>query len=81
MNNFRNQFPDINYFENWEEAIRDTDACIILTEWNEFRGIDLIKIKSLMSEPVILDAKNILSISKLEELEFKYDNVGRKISL
>jgi len=81
MNNFRNKFPDINYFENWEQAIRDTDACIILTEWNEFRGIDLKKIKSLMSEPVILDAKNILSISKLEELEFKYENVGRKISL
>ncbi len=81
MNNFRNQFPDINYFENWEKAIRDTNACIILTEWNEFRGIDLKKIKSLMSEPVILDAKNILSISKLEELEFKYDNVGRKFSL
>jgi hypothetical protein len=34
-----------------------------------------------MSEQVILDAKNILSISKLEELEFKYDNVGRKFSL
>ena len=34
-----------------------------------------------MSKPVILDTKNILSVSKLKNLEFKYDNVGRKISL
>ena len=38
-------FPNINYFESWEDAITDTDACIILTEWNELRGIDLRKLK------------------------------------
>ena len=81
MNNFKFHFPNINYFENWEEAITDTDACVILTEWHEFRGIDLEKLKSLMSKPVILDTKNILSIKKLKDLEFNYDNVGRKISL
>ena len=81
MKSFRNQFPDINYFESWEQAIRGTDACIILTEWNEFRGIDLKKVKSLMTTPVMLDTKNILSISKLKELEFKYDNVGRKFPI
>ena len=81
MNNFKFHFPNINYFENWEEAITDTDACVILTEWHEFRGIDLEKLKSLMSKPVILDTKNILSVKKLKDLEFNYDNVGRKISL
>ena len=79
MNNFKNHFPDINYFDSWENAVTDTDACVILTEWNELRGIDLKKLKSLMSKPVILDTKNILSVSKLEKLGFKYDNVGRKI--
>ena len=81
MNNFKFHFPNINYFENWEEAITDTDACVILTEWHEFRGIDLEKLKSLMSKPVILDTKNILSVKKIIDLEFNYDNVGRKISL
>ena len=81
MNNFKNYFSEINYFENWEEATTDTDACIVLTEWNEFRGIDLRKLKTLMANPVVLDTKNILSVSKLEALEFKYDNVGRKNSL
>ena len=79
MNNFKNHFPDINYFDSWENAVTDTDACVILTEWNELRGIDLKKIKSLMSKPVILDTKNILSVSKLEKLGFEYDNVGRKV--
>ena len=79
MNNFKNHFPDINYYDSWENAVTDTDACVILTEWNELRGIDLRKLKSLMSKPVILDTKNILSVSKLEKLGFKYDNVGRKV--
>ena len=81
MNNFKNHFPDINYYDSWENAVTDTDACVILTEWNELRGIDLKKLKSLMSKPVILDTKNILSVSKLENLGFEYDNVGRKVSL
>ncbi len=81
MNNFKHHFPDINYFDNWEDAVTETDACVILTEWNELRGIDLRKLKSLMSKPVILDTKNILSVSNLEKLGFKYDNVGRKVSI
>ena len=81
MNNFKHHFPDINYFDSWENAVTDTDAFFILTEWNELRGIDLRKLKSLMSKPVILDTKNILSVSNLEKLGFKYDNVGRKVSI
>ena len=53
------------------------DACIIMTEWNEFRGIDLDELKLLLKTPILLDAKNIFSIEKLKSLEFKYDNVGR----
>ena len=49
-----------------------------MTEWNEFRGMDLIKLKQLMHSAVILDTRNILNISELKNLEFKFDNVGRK---
>ena len=48
-----------------------------MTEWNEFRGIDLDELKLLLKTPILLDAKNIFSIEKLKSLEFKYDNVGR----
>ena len=60
--------------------MKDADACIILTEWNEFRGIDLGELKTLMKTPIIIDAKNILSMQELESLDFTYDNVGRRKS-
>ena len=79
MENFKIYYPNLNYFENWEDTVKDADVCVILTEWNEFRGIDLKKLKLLMSNPAILDSKNILSIEQLKKLDFKYENVGRKI--
>ena len=80
IENFKNHFPDINYFGSWQGAVKDADACIILTEWNEFRGMDLGELKTLMKVPIILDTKNILNIQELESLDFIYDNVGRRKS-
>ena len=79
IENFRTNYPDLNYFENWEDTVKGADACVILTEWHEFRGIDLKKLKMLMSSPIILDTKNILSIKELKKLDFRYENIGRKI--
>jgi len=78
--NFELHYPEINYFHSWQNAVKEADACMILTEWNEFRGIDLTELKGLMKFPIILDTKNILSMLNLEKLDFKYDNVGRKTS-
>ena len=57
--------------------MKDADVCIVMTEWNEFRGIDLAELKSLLKSPSLLDAKNIFSVKKLKSLEFNFDNVGR----
>ena len=78
MDNFKNHFPNIQYFDSWQDAVKNADACILLTEWNEFRGMDLNKLKDLMKTPVLLDTKNIISIQGLESMGFTYDNVGRK---
>ena len=78
MDNFKNHFPNIQYFDSWQDAVKNADACILLTEWNEFRGMDLNKLKDLMKTPVLLDTKNIISIQGLESRGFTYDNVGRK---
>ena len=51
---------------------------VIMTEWNEFRGLDLLKLKGLLKSPVLLDCRNILRMDDLETMGFKYDNVGRK---
>ena len=76
--NFKNHFPNIQYFDSWQDAVKNADACILLTEWNEFRSMDLNKLKDLMKTPVLLDTKNIISIQELESRGFTYDNVGRK---
>ena len=73
----KNIFPDLNYFMSWKEAIKDADGAAIMTEWNEFRGISLSTLKSLLKSPIILDTRNIFSIDNLEKNNFKYDNVGR----
>jgi UDPglucose 6-dehydrogenase len=71
-------FPNLNYSYSWEETCDDVDAVAIMTEWNEFRGMSLEKLKKIMKAPKILDTRNILSIDKLSEHGFQFDNVGRK---
>jgi len=73
-------FPELDYKSNWHEAVEGCDAAVIMTEWNEFRSLDLEKLKNLMSQPVILDTRNILNVSELKRLEFKFDNVGHKVA-
>ena len=73
-----NLFPHINYYESWEEACKNADGVVIMTEWNEFRGLSLELLKSLLKRPVLLDTRNIFSIEKLKEYNFIYDNVGRR---
>ena len=69
-------FPDICFKNSWEEACEDADGAVIMTEWNEFRGISLSHLKSLMKKPILLDTRNILNVKKLKENGFLFDNVG-----
>ena len=73
-------FPELDYKSNWHEAVEGCDAVVIMTEWNEFRSLDLEKLKNLMSQPIVLDTRNILNVSELKRLEFKFDNVGRRVA-
>jgi len=75
--NFKSDFPNINYFTDWRSCVTGADICAVMTEWNEFRGIDLSELKTLLNHPAIFDAKNIYSVEKLKQLEFKFENIGR----
>ena len=70
-------FKNILYFEDVYEAIKGTDGVVIMTEWNEFRSLDLLRIKNIMKGAYILDTRNIVNMSELSKLGFVYDNVGR----
>ena len=68
---------NINYFDSLYDAVNEVDAVVIMTEWNEFRSLDLKKIKNKMSGNIFLDTRNIISMDELSSLGFVYDNVGR----
>ncbi len=67
----------IEYAESSYLALASADALIIVTEWNEFRTPDFIKIKSLLKEPVIFDGRNLYDPDKMKENNFTYYSVGR----
>ena len=75
--NFAKLFPDITYKKTWEEAVSKSDGMVILTEWNEFRGMDIKKLKTLINSPVVLDTRNILNMHEFQNAGFIFDNVGR----
>jgi UDPglucose 6-dehydrogenase len=77
----QNIFPDLDYLHSWEETCDGVDAMVIMTDWNEFRGMNLKKLKKIMKTPLVLDTRNILSMDKLSEYGFQFDNVGRKTVL
>ncbi|MHB8509064.1 MAG: UDP-glucose dehydrogenase family protein [Candidatus Dormibacteria bacterium] len=58
-------------------AARKADAIAVLTEWNEFRGLDLDRVKRLMRRPVIVDGRNIWEPSEMRERGFVYKGIGR----
>ena len=68
---------NINYFDNLDDAVNNVDGVVVMTEWNEFRSLDLKKIKSKMSGNIFLDTRNIISMDELSSIGFVYDNVGR----
>ena len=70
-------FNNISYFEDVYDAIKGADALVVMTEWNEFRALDLPRIKNIMESAFVLDTRNIINMSELSKLGFVYDNVGR----
>jgi len=68
----------IVYAENQYDALKNADALLIFTEWNEFRYPDFNKIRSLLKNPLIFDGRNIFDLEKMEELGFCYYSIGRK---
>jgi len=77
IDSMKNIYPDINYHKSWESAVKDCDAAVIMTEWNEFRGLNIKQLKTLMREPILLDTRNILNMHELLKNGFQFDNVGR----
>jgi UDPglucose 6-dehydrogenase len=78
MANFRLLYPrEVQLCESEFEALRDADAAVLCTEWNEYRNIDLSRMKSQMRGRLIVDARNLLDPRKAREAGFSYQGIGR----
>ena len=80
MENVKSEIGEkIIYSDNQYDALRDADALLIATEWNEFRTPDFNKMKSLLKNPVIFDGRNLFELYQMEECGFHYESVGRRV--
>ncbi len=77
MEDMKTVYPDIEYKENPYEAVKGVDALVIITEWNEFRNLDLKLIRSLMRGNYFFDLRNIYEPLKVRAIGFDYYSVGR----
>jgi UDPglucose 6-dehydrogenase len=77
MDEAKHCLPDIEYATDEYDAIKDADALVIITEWNQFRALDMEKVKSLLKSPKIADLRNIYEPRDMRALGFEYIGVGR----
>lgn len=70
--------PRIQYTPSPYQTAQDANALLIVTEWDEFKDLDLKKIKEVMANPIIVDGRNIFDPGAVRSLGFEYYSVGRK---
>jgi UDPglucose 6-dehydrogenase len=61
------------------EALIDADALVVVTDWNEYRHPDFVRIKETLRRPVVVDGRNLYSIEKMRSLGFSYASIGRPV--
>jgi UDPglucose 6-dehydrogenase len=78
MENAKEIFGDkITYAKTKEEAMDDAEALVIMTEWQEFRDIDLDDLKKRLGHPIVLDGRNLFDPEVMREKGFDYRSIGR----
>ena len=69
--------PTVNYCSNAYSAAEGADALVIATEWEQFRALDLRRLKAVMAGPVIVDLRNIYRTDEMKRANFRYFAIGR----
>ncbi|HYG80749.1 MAG TPA: UDP-glucose/GDP-mannose dehydrogenase family protein [Pyrinomonadaceae bacterium] len=77
MDEARKVLPDISYAEDEYDAVEGADVLVLMTEWNQFRALDLERIRGLLRAPKVADLRNIYEPGAMRELGFDYIGVGR----
>ncbi len=77
MENAKKEFSNVAFADNAYACAESADALVIVTEWEQFRALDLDRLKQLMKQPVLIDLRNVYRREEVENCGFVYDSVGR----
>lgn len=77
MENVREEMPKIQLCGDSYEVLDGADILVIMTEWNEFKQLDLERVKTLLKEPIVVDGRNLYKPETMREMGFIYRGVGR----
>jgi UDPglucose 6-dehydrogenase len=77
MENAARMLQSVKLCEDAYETAEGCDALVLATEWNEFKNLDLERMKQIMKKPVIVDGRNLYDPAKMHKLGFTYRGVGR----
>ena len=77
MDEARRMLDGIEYCDDAYDTLPNSDALVIITEWNVFRAMDMHRVKDLLNSPVLVDMRNIYDPETMRELGFTYVSVGR----
>ena len=77
MNEAKKLMPQLIYCRDAYQTMEGADALILLTEWNEFRGLDLERVKDLLASPLVIDLRNIYRPQEMAATGFSYVSIGR----
>ena len=79
MNEAKLLLSDIQFSDTMEDCLQGADALVILTEWNEFRGLTVSKLKGLLKGKILIDLRNALNPENFEESDFTLVQIGRSL--
>jgi UDPglucose 6-dehydrogenase len=77
MEQARALMPEVDYAASAYDCVKGAHAVALLTEWDEFRALDLGRIKTLLAEPVLVDLRNIYPVGEAERYGLNYVSIGR----
>jgi UDPglucose 6-dehydrogenase len=77
MENAAKVLPNVEFVDGAYEVAEGCDAMVVVTEWNEFKNLDMVRVRGLMKQSVIIDGRNIYDPQVMKELGFYYRGVGR----
>jgi len=75
--NMKKEVAALNIVDDMYECLNEAECLVIVTEWKQFKQADLLKIKSLLKSPNIVDGRNIFKVEEMKKLGFNYLSVGR----